>query len=91
MSTAVATNRLRRFRLAVAKATNADRQRERLAAVIEHLGMWTTATVSVLHDGQRAVYLLVVTARPVRVQAAAGAARWLHRCSTGRRRPPPPA
>ena len=55
MSTAVATNRLRRFRLAVAKATKADRQRERLAAVIEHLGMWTTETVSVLHDGQRAV------------------------------------
>ena len=40
-------------------------------AVIEHLGMWTTATVSVLHDGERAVYLVVVTARPVRVQAAA--------------------
>ena len=55
MSTAVATNRVRRFRLAVAKATKADRQRERLAAVIEHLGMWTTATVSVLHDGERAV------------------------------------
>ena len=71
MSTAVASNRVRQFRLAVAKATKADRQRERLAAVIEHLGMWTTATVSVLHDGQRAVYLLVVTARPVRVQAAA--------------------
>jgi len=41
------------------------------AAVIEHLGMWTTATVSVLHDGEGAVYLVVVTARPVRVQAAA--------------------
>ena len=71
MSTAVATNRARRFRLAIAKANKPDRQRERLAAVIEHLGMWTTETVSVLHDGQRAVYLLVVTARPVRVQAAA--------------------
>ena len=33
--------------------------------------MWTTATVSVLHDGEGAVYLVVVTARPVRVQAAA--------------------
>jgi len=33
--------------------------------------MWTTATVSVLHDGERAVYLVVVTARPLRVQAAA--------------------
>ena len=71
MSTAVATNRVRQFRLAVAKANKPDRQRERLAAVIEHLGMWTTATVSVLHDGERAVYFVVVTARPVRVQAAA--------------------
>ena len=62
---------VRRFRLAVAKANKPDRQRERLATVIEHLGMWTTATVSVLHDGERAVYLVVVTARPVRVQAAA--------------------
>ena len=31
--------------------------------------MWTTATVSVLHDGERAVYLVVVTARPARVRA----------------------
>jgi hypothetical protein len=46
---------VRRFRLAVAKANKPDRQRERLATVIEHLGMWTTATVSVLHDGKRAV------------------------------------
>ncbi len=71
MSTATETDRrVTRFRLAVTKASKPERHRERLAAVNEHLERWADARVSTLHDGAKAVYLLVEPARPVRVQAA---------------------
>jgi hypothetical protein len=71
MSTATDTDRrVTPFRRAVTKAGKADRQAERLTQVIEHLECWSAARASTLHDGAKAVYVLVEQARPVRLPAA---------------------
>ena len=62
--------RVARFRLAVAKGKHTGRQGARLTDAIEHLETWGASAVTLLHDGEASVYLLVTPARPVRVQAA---------------------
>lgn len=69
MSTAT-TERVTLFRLAVRQAPHRSKHPQRINEVIEHLEQWAEARVSMLHDGEKVIYLLVEPARPVRVQAA---------------------